>query len=310
MAAAVIIKSAVGPFSAGANTSPGPGSSPVPLLFMPLFKNLDSVFGFVLLMLAAGTVVAAATQFAATLTRMRARFLRQAVEELLSQVAPAHLSSEDARQLALILLHHPWLCGRTNAGASSLRREDLVRLLVEVASQDSLLAARLRDALDLAGAGEALDLARRIGSHVLALELENPGECTRDRDTKAIPRRVHARSRHQSHHRGHGSTPAAGLHPLLVWTGDGPGHKAIHAPDPRHHCLPDTGVGAGTTPGSVFVFVFSPPRMRPLARHGAFLASHQSGHPVLVRPDERFVAFSSLANLTKVFVDIDEALRQ
>lgn len=137
-------------------------------------------------MLAAGTVVATGTQLAASLTRMRTRFLRRSVEDLIFQIDPRHLSPQDARQLASFLLRHPWLCGRTNAPVSCLRREDFVRLLVEIAAESSPAAARLREAFGLNSAEEAVALSQSIGSHALRLELACPGQPARDRDTKAI----------------------------------------------------------------------------------------------------------------------------
>ena len=85
-------------------------------------------------MLAAGTVVAAGTQLVATVTRMRSRHLRRALEELVGQLDPRHLSMRDARELAAWLLSHPWLCGHADGSASELRREHFVRLLIEMAT--------------------------------------------------------------------------------------------------------------------------------------------------------------------------------
>ncbi len=153
---------------------------------MAIFTQLDSFIGFVLLMLAAGTVVAAGTQLAAGIARMRTRFLRRSVEDLIFQIDPRHLSPADARQLASFLLRHPWLSGRTNAPASALRREDFVRLLVEIAADASPAAARLRAAFGMDSADEAVELSQSIGSHALRLELQCPGEPASDRDTKAI----------------------------------------------------------------------------------------------------------------------------
>lgn len=146
-------------------------------------KDLDLLIGFVLLMLAAGSVVAAGTHFAATVTGMRARFLRRAVEEILSQL---NLSPRDARQLALFLLRHPWLCGCSKAPARFLHREQFVRLLLDLAADPSLLAGRLRAAFRLDGADDAQRLAEAIGAHALRMECQNPGEIRRHRDTRAI----------------------------------------------------------------------------------------------------------------------------
>lgn len=137
-------------------------------------------------MLASGTVVAAATQLVASVTRMRSRHLRRALEELLAQLDPRHLSPRDARELAAFLLHHPWLCGQTDASASELRREHFVRLLIELASGSSHLAGRLRRSFGFAGADEARELAHSIGAEALRLEREWPGESACERDTRAV----------------------------------------------------------------------------------------------------------------------------
>jgi len=160
---------------------------------MPIFQNLDLLFGFVSLMLAAGTVVATATQAVATLTRMRSRFLRRSLEELLCHLDPARISPKDARTLAWLLLHHPWLCGGTNAGVSALHREDFVRLLLQLAAGESPAAVRLRNSFGFAGAREVIQLSQTIGSEALRLEMENPREPAREREIKAI---IHALGPH------------------------------------------------------------------------------------------------------------------
>jgi hypothetical protein len=153
---------------------------------MPLFQNLDLLFGFISLMLASGTVVAAGTQLVTSVTRMRSRHLRRALEELLGQLDPRHLSPRDSRELALLLLRHPWLCGQTDACACELRREHFVRLLMELACGSSHLAACLRQSFGFAGVEEARALAHSIGAEALRLERECPGEPACERDTRAV----------------------------------------------------------------------------------------------------------------------------
>ena len=137
-------------------------------------------------MLASGTVVAAGTQLVATVTGMRSRHLRRALEELLRQLDPRHLSTHDARELAAWLLSHPWLCGHPDGSASELRREHFVRLLIEMASGSSPLARRVRRSFGFARAAEARELAHAIGAQSLRLERECPGEPACDRDTRAV----------------------------------------------------------------------------------------------------------------------------
>jgi hypothetical protein len=151
-----------------------------------MFKDLDLLIGFVLLMLAAGTVVAAGTQSVAALTRMRSRFLRQAVEELLLQLDPCRLSPGEARRLACFLLRHPRLRGRGAALSTHLRREDFVLLLVEIASGSTEFAAPLRSGFVFSNSEEARERSFCIGAHTLRLELDAPAENARDRSTRAI----------------------------------------------------------------------------------------------------------------------------
>jgi hypothetical protein len=151
-----------------------------------MFKDIDLLIGFVLLMLAAGTVVAAGTQSVAALTGMRAHFLRQAVEELLQQLDPCRLSPGEARRLARFLLRHPRLRGRGAAYATYLRREDFVLLLVEIASGCTEFAAPLRCGFVFSNSEEALERSLSIGAHTLRLELDAPAENARDRSTRAI----------------------------------------------------------------------------------------------------------------------------
>jgi hypothetical protein len=151
-----------------------------------MFKDLDLLIGFVLLMLAAGTVVAAGTQSVAALTGMRARFLHQVLEELLLQLDPCRLSPGEARQLARFLLHHPRLRGRGADSATHLRREDFVLLLVEIASGSTEFAAPLRRAFVFSNSEEARERSLCIGAQTLRLELEAPADNASDRATRAM----------------------------------------------------------------------------------------------------------------------------
>jgi len=153
---------------------------------MLMFKDLDLLIGFVLLMLTAGTVVAAGTQSVAALTGMRARFLRQAIEELLVQLDPCKLSPGEARRLAAFLLRHPQLRGRGAACATHLRREDFVRLLIEIASGTTEFAAPLRSGFVFSNSADARECAVAIGAHTLRLESDAPAENPRHRSTRAI----------------------------------------------------------------------------------------------------------------------------
>jgi hypothetical protein len=136
-------------------------------------------------MFAAGTVVAAGTQAVAAVTGMRARYLRQALEELLAQLSPPHIRPAEARELALFLVRHPWLRGTGGSPAAYLRREDFVRLLLDAAAQDSAAAARLRDAFGWSCACDAARVSQSLGSHALRLALQSPDDSPHRRHTRA-----------------------------------------------------------------------------------------------------------------------------
>ena len=149
---------------------------------MAVFADLDLLFGFVSLMLASGTVVAAGTEAAAALGGMRTRYLRDALGELLAQLDPSRLSPSGARQLAEQVLHHPCLRGFSRSGASVLRREDLVRLLVELSSG----APELRGAFGFKSPAQARAVSRSITIATLRLETEHPAEAPSVRRTRAV----------------------------------------------------------------------------------------------------------------------------
>ncbi|HWC96586.1 MAG TPA: hypothetical protein VG456_07550 [Candidatus Sulfopaludibacter sp.] len=151
-----------------------------------MFKDIDLLIGFVLLMLAAGTVVAATTQAVAALTGLRSRQLCRALEELLLQSDCCNFSPDDARKLASFLLTHPRLRGRAAGGVTHLRREDFVRLLIEEAAGPTPLSVRLRAGFVFSSACEARSAARRLGCNSLILEAKSPNESPPQRDAKAM----------------------------------------------------------------------------------------------------------------------------
>jgi len=125
-------------------------------------------------MMLAGAAVAGMTQAAAVAARSRKRHLRGALERLLTRLS---LSPGDASTIAALTLRHPLAAG-------SLRRENLVRILLELAAAPS--AESLHRAFGFAHASDAIRLLCAWDRRALELELSSPGEPLDLRQTRAV----------------------------------------------------------------------------------------------------------------------------
>ncbi len=149
---------------------------------LPVLRYLDILVGVSVVMLLACTVVAAATQFLLSISYSRARYLRDAMKDMVEQINPELLGAE-ARYIAERMLRHPlasrnstlfgqltgWLRNRLREKlrmrwpeklplprlnpAEVLQRDEIVHFLLEWAAEDGALARQDRQ---LAGADENL----------------------------------------------------------------------------------------------------------------------------------------------------------
>lgn len=174
---------------------------------IPILKYIDVLIGFALVMILASTVVTSITQLLATLVRSRGRFLREGLEALLTQVDSTNLEPK-AREISEAVLRHSmigkpnWLASAVNAvrkffgkaesklPAVSLggvvKREELVRVLLELAAGSQPVAESLRKAFGLSAAGDAEAVLKAIEAAALTLESDNPKEASHVRETQAL----------------------------------------------------------------------------------------------------------------------------
>jgi hypothetical protein len=82
----------------------------------PILRYVDILIGLAVVMLLVCTVVAAVTQLISSLGVMRARHLRNGLQELLFEIDPVNLGPH-ARYIADRCLRHPMVGNRTTLGA-------------------------------------------------------------------------------------------------------------------------------------------------------------------------------------------------
>jgi hypothetical protein len=144
---------------------------------LPVLRYLDILIGVSVVMLLACTVATAATQFLLSTTYSRARYLRDAMKDMVEQIDPELLGTE-ARYIAERMLRHPLasrnatLFGRLTGRARNrlrealrkrwpeklplprlnpaevLQRDEIVQFLLEWADENSALAHQDRQLAD------------------------------------------------------------------------------------------------------------------------------------------------------------------
>ncbi len=205
---------------------------------MEILKYIDVLLGLALVMVLASTVVTAVTQIIITSTFARSRYLRDGVADLVRQLEPS--LETHARYIAELVLRHPMVSrpnsalgfitsrirnfGRTAGALAWLRRfipqtftggtlpntnpatviqrEELIRILLEWAANEGLLAEfanrpdappelkAATDALVAAmgnnGVSEPGDVLHKIRTQLLAEEQANPQLATTECHSRAI----------------------------------------------------------------------------------------------------------------------------
>jgi hypothetical protein len=172
---------------------------------LPILKYVDVVIGFALVMILASTVVLTVTQLGATLARSRGKYLSWVLRELFIHIDETNLPRDIARALSNAVLRHT-LIGKSNwmrkflpilwplwswlpdrLRGSVIKREELIRILLEIASGTTTLAVPLQRAFGFSGgAADAANALRAIGEQMLKLEQSDPNEAEHVRATKAI----------------------------------------------------------------------------------------------------------------------------
>jgi hypothetical protein len=161
-----------------------------------MLKTLDVLIGLSVIMLALSMVVTLLVQFGTTIVNSRGRHLRRGLADLLAQLDPGlRASSEDQRQttaasIATAVLTHPLISSTGRRLGSVVHREELTKLLLDLADDTSPLQRDAREALRLAlarnGVPDPAATVKNIRAASLQIEASNPQLAASVRQTVAI----------------------------------------------------------------------------------------------------------------------------
>jgi hypothetical protein len=161
-----------------------------------LLKTIDVLIGLTVIMLALSMVVTLLTQFGTTIVNSRGRHLRRGLADLLSQLDPGlRAASGTQRQataaaIATAILTHPLISSTGRRLGSVVHREELTKLLLDLADENSPLDRDARDALRQAlvrnGVPDPGTTLKNIRGASLQIEASNPQLAASMRQTLAI----------------------------------------------------------------------------------------------------------------------------
>src|SRR6185369_8385359 len=100
-----------------------------------MLKSLDILIGFSVIMLAASMSITVIIQWIVHLLGLRGRELRQGLAALLRQLEPELLTDEHAAHIATRILTHPMLARGGEKLAATVQREQLIQIVLEIASE-------------------------------------------------------------------------------------------------------------------------------------------------------------------------------
>ena len=154
-----------------------------------MLKTLDILIGLSVIMLLLSMIVTVITQFVTTALNSRGKHLLHGIADMLQQVHPV-VTTEIAKKIASAVLSHPLVQGANGRLGGVIHREELTKLLLELASEEGPqqlapeVMKSLQDALVANGVCEAgtPDQIKQqikvtisnIRSLALQLELEHP----------------------------------------------------------------------------------------------------------------------------------------
>jgi len=168
-----------------------------------MLESIDILIGLALVMLVASLATMLVTQSLIALFRRRAAHLLAGVTDLLNHL-DASISRSDAGQIAQNVLKHPMVRGSTTRPATVIKREELLKLLFELAlprpeapdTSTPRLEERVRAILARVLRENGIDDPARTLSNVrmLALELErsHPEMAFAARQTLAITQEAYS----------------------------------------------------------------------------------------------------------------------
>jgi hypothetical protein len=161
-----------------------------------MLKSLDVLIGLTVIMLALSMAVTLITQFGTTIVNSRGRHLRRGLADLLGQLDPVlRPGSGDQRAaiaeaIATAVLTHPLISSTGRRLGSVVHREELTKLLLDLADPDSPLGEdakkTLRAVLARNGVPDPATTLKNIRGASQQIEAANPQLAASLRQTRAI----------------------------------------------------------------------------------------------------------------------------
>lgn len=102
-----------------------------------MLDYLDTVLSFSVVMLLLSLLVTTLVQMIIAASGLRGAILKWAIERLLKQISPEMAKGSHASEIADAVLHHPMISHLTHRRATSIRKEELIRLLDDLATSDT-----------------------------------------------------------------------------------------------------------------------------------------------------------------------------
>lgn len=154
-----------------------------------MLKTLDILIGLSVIMLLLSMIVTVITQFVTTILNSRGKHLLHGITDMLEQIDPS-VTREAAEEIATAVLSHPLVQGANGRLGAVVHREELTKLLLELASGEgpqklapeamqSLQNALVANGVCEAGTPDQIKqqitvTISNIRSTALQLELEHP----------------------------------------------------------------------------------------------------------------------------------------
>ncbi|MBV8818064.1 MAG: hypothetical protein JO022_06880 [Acidobacteriaceae bacterium] len=156
-----------------------------------MLKYLDVLIGLAAVVLVSSMAVTVLTQAATSLWKSRGKALKQGITDLLRQIDP-DFGEQLAGRLANAVLMHPLVRDGEKQLGTVIHREELTKILLELAADDgpqkleSDLRDKLNGALQKNGIEKPEGIIKNIRSTALDLELAHPGMANNVRHSIAI----------------------------------------------------------------------------------------------------------------------------
>jgi len=142
-----------------------------------VLKSIDLLIGLTVVMLVASMAVTVMTGFVNHLSNLRGRSLRQGIADLLRLIDP---NLDRPEKIAETILTHPLIREAENRMGSVVHREELTKLLMELAAGNGPaklekdLQNRLAATLTANGIGNPAATLEKIRNAALRVEIEHP----------------------------------------------------------------------------------------------------------------------------------------